>query len=101
MGTEKAMEAWEAVNGRLGSNPLWGWLAAGALTLVAFLLVRELACWYWKINRRLAALEKAVRELENLNRSVEAARTELRTELRSLRVRMGDPAGPAREPPFP
>ncbi len=33
---------------------------------VAWLLLREFNCWYWKINDRLALLEEIVARLERL-----------------------------------
>lgn len=42
--------------------------AAGVL----WLLLREVNCWYWKINERLALLEEIVARLERLENNLPA-----------------------------
>jgi hypothetical protein len=34
---------------------------------VGFLVLRELACWYWKVNERNALLRNILTELRTLN----------------------------------
>ncbi len=37
------------------------------VVLVAFLIFREVVCWYWKINYGIELLEKIHSELEKMN----------------------------------
>lgn len=38
------------------------------VTLVVFLICREIVCWYWKINKSVQLLEQILEELKVLNR---------------------------------
>ena len=38
-----------------------------AVTIAVFLLLREVFCWYFKINKRVALQEKVLDELVKLN----------------------------------
>ena len=38
-----------------------------AVTIAVFLLLREVLCWYFKINKRVALQEKVLDELVKLN----------------------------------
>lgn len=35
--------------------------------LFVFVLIRELMCWYWKINKNIILQEKILKELVKLN----------------------------------
>lgn len=37
------------------------------VTLVIFLICREVVCWYWKINRSVDLMEKILIELKKAN----------------------------------
>jgi hypothetical protein len=37
------------------------------IILIAFLIGRELVCWYWKINRSIQLLEGILAELKQSN----------------------------------
>lgn len=52
-----------------------GGIAIGLIVLIViFLLLREVACWYWKINERLQLQKKQIQLLETLvQRSCEGA----------------------------
>jgi hypothetical protein len=39
------------------------------LLIVTFLLFREIACWYWKVNERTALLRDIRAELRKLNQT--------------------------------
>ncbi len=45
-------------NPLLNPNSPLSFLIPLLILVVVFLLCRELVCWYWKINRIVAALEK-------------------------------------------
>lgn len=36
-------------------------------TILLFFLFREVACWYWKINKRLEIEQQILEELRKLN----------------------------------
>lgn len=38
-----------------------------AMSIVGFLLLREVLCWYFKINERLSVSKKILAELERIN----------------------------------
>lgn len=42
-------------------------LVAVAITIVVFLVCRELICWYWKINKTTLLLEDILVELREAN----------------------------------
>lgn len=39
----------------------------GIFVVIVFILIREINCWYWKINERILLLEDIKIELEKLN----------------------------------
>ncbi len=43
-----------------------GILLAVLIAIIVFLVLRELVCWYWKINRRVGLLEDIHRSLQIL-----------------------------------
>lgn len=46
------------------------------IAIIFWLLVREIMCWYWKINRAITLLESIDRKLDKLPTGGEAARRE-------------------------
>ena len=38
-----------------------------AVTIAVFLVLRDIACWYWKINYQVKLLEEIRDELKKLN----------------------------------
>ena len=48
-----------------------GILVAFFVAFIVFLILRELMCWYWKINRIVSLLEGIQASLSKLNRTPE------------------------------
>ncbi len=48
-------------------NPIFLYLAALGISTILFFLVREIMCWYWKINRFVAILEKIEANIGDTN----------------------------------
>lgn len=52
---------------------MWGYNLVTVIIIIVALglvfLLREVACWYWKINERIALLEEILTRLENLEKS--------------------------------
>lgn len=46
------------------------------IAILFWLLVREIMCWYWKINRAITLLESIDRKLDKLPTGGEAALSE-------------------------
>lgn len=49
------------------------WIIVAGLLAGLFFLLRELFCWYWKINRILAALERIAENSDRMEARVVAA----------------------------
>ncbi|HVN90370.1 MAG TPA: hypothetical protein VMT61_11200 [Candidatus Binataceae bacterium] len=41
----------------MGNHPLSSGIIGLLVVIVIFLLIREVVCWYWKINRMVELLE--------------------------------------------
>lgn len=41
-----------------------------AVTILVFLICREIVCWYWKINEALGVLRENTAELRRLNQQL-------------------------------
>lgn len=39
-----------------------------AITIIVFVVCRELVCWYWKINEHLENQRKIIEKLDNLDK---------------------------------
>lgn len=75
----------------LGSPDLVVILIVLAIVLVVFLLVREVLCWYWKINKAIALLTE-IRDL--LARSASASMHSSLRSGASAELRSGEPREP-------
>lgn len=51
----------------LGNNGFWYWLLGVAFIVLIFFIIREILCWYWKINERLDVLYKISGHVSNTN----------------------------------
>jgi len=49
-----------------------GILISLLITLIVFLILREVMCWYWKINTTLVKLDKSIILLESIDRSLKS-----------------------------
>ena len=47
-----------------GMNNILGFIA---LTLFVFILIREVICWYFKINERVAQNDEIIKQLKQIN----------------------------------
>lgn len=45
------------------------------LAIVLFLILREVACWYWKINERIALIKEQNQLLNDLKKTLQALKT--------------------------
>ena len=75
----------------LGSPNLVAILIGLAILLVVFLLVREVLCWYWKINKAISLLTE-IRDL--LARSGSAPLPSSIASVASVEPRSGGPREP-------
>ena len=62
------------------------------VAIVVFLIIREIVCWYWKINARLA-------QLENLNAKMDAVLMRLQEISANLAARSAVAPPPPPAPP--
>ena len=49
-------------------DQLQNWFALIIGCLFVFVLIREVVCWYWKINKGILLQEKILAELVKLNK---------------------------------
>ena len=47
------------------------------ITILIFLIFRELVCWYWKLNRIVSALEDIRAELKGLDLPVKIKKAKM------------------------
>jgi hypothetical protein len=59
---------------KLTGNPLALTIVVIAVLLIVFLLFREINCWYWKVNERLAEQRRTNELLEMLLKEKEMAK---------------------------
>ncbi len=52
-------------------------VALSAIVILVFLLLREVACWYWKINERINLQSKQLAILEKLAEKLDVDMTSL------------------------
>lgn len=64
-----------ALAGGDAGDVIGGLLITLLVIVVLFLIFREVVCWYWKINARLAKMDKSIALLESMDATLKEIRS--------------------------
>lgn len=72
---------------RSGGGEVFGYVIMSLIVgIIVFLILREVACWYWKINERIELQQKQIKLLEELIESIPV--------VESVEIDMGETSSP-------